>query len=391
VRPPTVLLLTPFFSPNVGGVETRFDNITEYLDRHGYRVWVLTYQPVVTQGVRGAPYERRGERTEIWRLAWPGGDWFHRLLDKPLLCALYLCPGLLWKGFWFLLRRRREVDVIHAPGFNAALVARLLRAVFRVPYVVSMHALYGFRPGSLAQAWARWTLRKSRRVLALSEKSRQDVLSVGLPPAQVSVHTNWIDVNRFRPVDREASKRALGLEGKFVVVMVGRLKRIKGVDLVLELARNLDLEDVRVVVAGDGDMADAVSAEAQRNPRLVFLGRIANCDLPAIYNAADVSLVPSVYPEGFSRVVLETLCCGVPLVASKVGCIPEEVDDTCSILVEPTTDAFQKAVLTLYHDRDRRDRMAIAARAYGEARYSEKNMATVLDAYDFPLPSGTTT
>lgn len=378
----TVLLITPFFSPNIGGVETRFDNITAYLDRRGIRVEVLTYQPIVTRGARGARREQRGERTRIRRMRWPGGDRFHRLLDRPLVCALYLCPGLLWMGFWYLLRHRREVNVIHAPGFNAALVARILKGLFGIPYVVTVHALYNFPSGSRAARMARWVLSGARRVMALSESSRQDILSVGLPPEQVGVHINWIDTDRFSPRDKIECRKQLGLPADgFIVVMVGRLKRIKGVEIVLELAEKLDLPDLHVVIAGDGDMADACAAAADRLPRLTFMGTVPNEKLPDVYSTADISLIPSIYPEGFSRVVLESLSCGIPVVASRIGCIPEEVDETCALLVEPQADAFRDGVKTLYNDRKRLAAMAIAARQFGAEHYSERNMDTLIDAY----------
>lgn len=380
-RPPTVLFITPFFSPNLGGVETRFDDITSYLDRNGYRVRVLTYQPIVTRHTRGASHEKRGHDTEIWRMSWPAGDLFHRLLDSPLLCVPYLASGLLVRAFIFLCRHGKDVDVIHAPGLNAALVARILHFFFRIPFVVTIHALYEFESNSPSGRWTKWILSGSRRILALSETSRQNILSLGLDQSLVGIHTNWIDIRRFSPMDKDACKDRLGLRGKFVVLMVGRLKKIKGVDLVLALARTLRRPDIMVVVAGEGDMAEEVVSEGASNPNLLYLGRVENSDLPATYGAADISIVPSTYAEGFSRVVLESLCCGIPLVASSLGCIPEEVNESCCILIQPTVENLTKAVLDLHGHPERLRSMSYAAREYGASRYSENNMSSILDAY----------
>ncbi len=379
----TILIISPFFSPNVGGVETRFDNITDYLDKHGYRVWVQTYQPIVTKDKKGAKYEKRGKNIEIWRTWWPGGDLFHKLLKKTLLCAIYLCPGLLWKSFWFLLRHKKEIDVIHTPGLNAALITRILYPVFKIPYVVSIHALYNMPNNTLPAKFICWALNNSRKVLALSEKSKQDIINIGVSPDKVGIHINWIDIDKFKPLNKEDCKKKLGLEEKFVITFIGRLKKIKGIEIVLDLAKMIKEPNIQIVVAGDGDMAEKVRNATDNNNNITFLGNIDNNRLPEIYNSADIGLVPSIYPEGFSRVVIETVCCGIPLIASNMGCIPEEVDNSCSILIEPTVENFYNACMELYNNDKKRKLMATNARKYGELHYSNKNMSSILEAYGF--------
>ncbi|MBW2107269.1 MAG: glycosyltransferase family 4 protein [Deltaproteobacteria bacterium] len=368
-------------------METRFDNIVHYLDRKGITTWVQTYQPITSAGVLGKAYERRGRNVEIWRTRWIGGDLFHRLLKYPVLDALYLCPLLFLKCFWFLFKNHSRVKVIHAAGFNAALIARLLYYVFRIPYVVTIHALYSLEPQSKTSLSAKWILKRARKILALSHTSRRDILNCGVSAQIVGIHTNWIDVDHFRPLNKEISKKALGLEGKFVVVMVGRLKRIKGVSIVIELARRLEKHGIVMLVAGDGDMREEVLTAAQEMANLVYVGRVRNTELPEIYSAGDVSLVPSVYPEGFARVVLESLGCGLPVVASNVGCIPEQVDEGCGILVEPKVGNFEEAILTLYNAPDRLKKMSAYARRFCCRRYSAKNMHSILEAYGF-IPEG---
>jgi glycosyltransferase involved in cell wall biosynthesis len=93
-------------------------------------------------------------------------------------------------------------------------------------------------------------------------------------------------------------------------------------------------------------------------------------------------MVPSIYPEGFSRVVLESLCCGLPVIGSDMGCIPEETSPSCSILVPPTVENLRKAVLSLMSDRVRLAEMSREARRFGEARYSERNMDSLVAAYE---------
>lgn len=379
----TILIISPFFSPNIGGVETRFDNITDYLDNNDYRVWVQTYQPIVTRNIKGKRHEKRGRNIEIWRTWWPGSDMFHKLLSHPFLCSLYLCPGLLWKSFWFILRNKKEIDVIHAPGLNAALIAKILFHFFKIPYVVSIHALYNMPANKPSSKFISWALNSSRKVLALSEKSRLDIINIGITPERVGIHINWIDINKFQPLPKQECKHKLGLENKFTIAFIGRLKKIKGVEIVLQLAEIIQQPDIQIIIAGEGDMEETIKKATIKYDNITFLGSINNNILPEIYNSADISLVPSIYPEGFSRVVLETLCCGIPLIASNMGCIPEEVDDSCSILIEPTAKNFYNAILSLYNNSELRINMSKNARKYGESHYSNKNMSSILDAYGF--------
>ncbi len=376
-----VLMITPFFSPNIGGVETRLDNILSYLNRHHIRTWVETYQPITSTGLSAPTFEKRGHYIRIHRTRWLGGDLFHKLLHYPFLEALYLCPGLLIQCGKFLRKHHHEVVVIHALGFNAAFIARLFHFLFKIPYIVTIHTLYRFPRRSVSRIAARWVLNGARKVLALSEISRADMISTGLPPERVGIHVNWIDVDHFRPRNKEACKKKLGLENKFVVIMVARLKKIKGVEIALELCRRFQQKDLALLIIGDGEMKDQVREAASQEKALHFLDRIPNRDLPEIYSAGDVSLVPSLYPEGFARVVLESLGCGLPVIASRRGCIPEEVNEQCAILVEPAVHHFEAALMVLYHDRNRLMRMSRYARTYCLEHYSDRNMSTILAAY----------
>ncbi len=80
------------------------------------------------------------------------------------------------------------------------------------------------------------------------------------------------------------------------------------------------------------------------------MGKIANVDLPKYYNIADIFCIPSQYEEGYGRVVIEAVACGVPVIGSNKGGIPEALNETVSILVEPTKDNLKSAISGLYFD-----------------------------------------
>jgi glycosyltransferase involved in cell wall biosynthesis len=382
--PDTVLIITPFCSPNIGGAETRLDNILEYLDKKNIRTRVITYQPITTAGVKGKKDEQRGAHIRIRRIQWIGGDLFHKLLKLPLFDMLYLSPVLFLFSFFFLLRNRKKIGAIHAMGFNAALVSRALYPFFHVPFVVTIHTLYDFPPKSVSRAMARWILKGAWRVLALSPKSKNNITGVGLPDSLVGIHTNWINIAVFNTLDKDDCKKERGLTGKFVVAFVGRLKKIKGVDVVLACAKQLQKEDIHFLIAGYGPMEGAIARAARESDNIHFAGSFPNYDLPRVYNAADISMVPSLYEEGFARTIIESLGCGLPVIASDMGCIPEMVDSSCGILFRPTVENFSNAILKLSREPEKVSRMSAAARRYCEKNYSEANMKTIIEAYNLP-------
>jgi glycosyltransferase involved in cell wall biosynthesis len=114
-----VLIVTPFFLPNIGGAETYVFELTEYLRTHGCEVNVLTYQPVTTPGARGARLEKR-ENITIRRYQWIGFNLFNKLEKYPFINFLYLTPYLLLRSFIWMLFNHKKVEVIDAQGFNSA-------------------------------------------------------------------------------------------------------------------------------------------------------------------------------------------------------------------------------------------------------------------------------
>ncbi|MEI6632129.1 MAG: glycosyltransferase, partial [bacterium] len=116
-----ILMITPFFSPNVGGVEAHLDSLCEYLSKKDKSVYVVTYQPITVKR-KGLYLERRGS-VEIRRYPWFGKDLFSKLERHFFLNLFYISTGIFLYAFSFLLLKGRKIRVIHAHGLNAALVS----------------------------------------------------------------------------------------------------------------------------------------------------------------------------------------------------------------------------------------------------------------------------
>jgi len=135
-----------------------------------------------------------------------------------------------------------------------------------------------------------------------------------------------VNVNLFRPIDQEKARRRLNLNGEDVLLFVGRIVPIKGLDHLLMALPYLEAKrPVKLLVIGGDDRSSAFRGELRNltrelgiNDHVTFLGFVNHEELPLFYSAADVCVIPS-YHESFGLVALESLACGTPVIATKVG------------------------------------------------------------------------
>ncbi len=266
-----------------------------------------------------------------------------KCLDGALLAAGVL-PCLL------RLRRSFPFDVIDAHfGYPEGPAAVLLGRLFRVPVVLTLrgleHRLAAYR---LRRPQLAFAVRRADRVVAVSEDLRVAALAAGAAPERVRTIPNGVDTALFKPRDRAAARRALGLpeEGTYLLT-VGSLSARKGAHLVLEALARLAsrFPDLRYLVVGgagaEGNEGAALrrqAAELGVADRVVFAGPRGRRELPDWYNAADLFLLPSAL-EGCPNVVIEALACGTPVVATPAGGIPQLLADPETGLILPRRDA----------------------------------------------------
>ncbi len=383
-----VLMLSPFASPNRGGVETHIDALIAALARRNIWVTLLTHQPLVAP-VK-APAHEALPNGEVIRIPWFGRGWHPRIEPYAPLVFAYLVPGLLAGAVRHRFRHQIEFDVIHAHGLAAAVAALGMRWTgARQPIVVSMHAIYELRQRGLLAQGVRSLLGRADRVLTVSEASRQELLAIGLDPARVTAHQHWVDLDVFRPRSQAESRRRLGWpEAVPTCLFVGRLLRKKGVGLVLDLARRLPDVQFRMLGA-EGDMGSEVADAASTYPNLTLMTDPAGAPaerldtIATIYAAADVLLVPSQYEEAAGIVVLEGSAAGTPIVASNLGGLREAVTPDIGRLVEPSAEAFMAALQDLLSDRAGLAALSKRARAAAERRFSERNVDVIARQYGF--------
>lgn len=379
-----ILIITPFFAPNVGGVETRFTDICNYLSRNGYYIYVLTYQPLINMA-KGLPFEQK-ENMEIRRIQWFGRNLFHKLLPYHLLEVLYLVPWLLLKSFIFVLRKKKDIDVIHTPGLNASVIGMCLKFFTGKRFVMSTHTVYRFKnAGWLLRKFLKNIVGSADRIIAISNRSKAELLSWGAKEDKIIVHTTWVNHNIFKPLNKIKCREMIQWDQqRFIILFVGRLFRHKGTELFVAAATELSEKhnDMVFVVVGEGEEDARLNKISKTLPGFRYAGYVQNEKLPLYYSASDLFVMPSIEIEPFGRVAVEALSCGLPVLARKNSGFFDIADLTVARAIEPNISSIKKEILFLYHDRNALHNMSLNALKFSKEHFSENNVQSLLKAYE---------
>jgi starch synthase len=261
----------------------------------------------------------------------------------------------------------KGADLVHSHTWYANLGGHLAKLTWSIPHVVTVHSLEPLRPWKAEQLGGGYVLSMfcertgvegADAVIAVSRGVRADVLNCypGVNPDRVHVIHNGIDPEIYRPQSSPETLMRFGIDASRPFVLFnGRITRQKGLPLLLAAALKLDRRYQLVIVASSPDtpeIAAEVAALAGRvsveRGNLVWIDHfISREDLIRLHSHASVFVCPSIY-EPFGLVILEAMACETPVVASRVGGIPEiVVEGETGYLVDfnpADPDAFTSAL-----------------------------------------------
>ena len=287
-----------------------------------------------------------------------------------------------------------EVDVMMTAfmsPFNPCLVQLKKNCALRSWIVVdrsSGEGRNGWVVGRVKRVASAYYFQSIDSVLCVSNFVRKrDIETNYFPPNRVRVVHNGVDTDTFQGVSDLKLRRPVEL------VYAGQLIPEKGVDVLLAAVSRLTVEGELVVrIAGAGPAEQELRVLAQRllPGKVEFLGHVS--DVPRFFQTADIAVFPSRWAEAFGFVVAEAMACGVPVIASRVGGIPEIIgeEEQAGLLFERDNieDLVQKLEL-LIHDKNRRTTMGHLARQRVERLFNlELMVAGYLDLLEqVGLPS----
>jgi len=284
--------------------------------------------------------------------------------------------AMTWLLSLWLQRGRR----LRAGGYDCMLVswaypdaaaAGWLARRLRIPYVVKVHGSdLNVQAGyPLRRRQIRSALRGAGAVVAVSRALAEKAMATGAAADRVHVIYNGVDSDRFAPGSRSEARTRLGLSSQSPLLLyVGNLKSSKGCLDLLEAFPALLAEQplARLVYVGPGPCRGALLERAAAlgcSDSVSLAGPVAHAALGDWFRAADLLCLPS-HNEGVPNVILEAMACGVPVVATRVGGIPEVVPEYAGLLVPPRESASLSTALVDAAAREW-DSSRIAAHASG--------------------------
>lgn len=289
------------------------------------------------------------------------------------------------------IRTHSRAQVIHANYWLSGLAGHQLKHELNLPLVTTFHtlarvkAMHGDAESAARELTESAIIGCSDAIFVSCEEERQQFREVyGASPGTVEVITPGVDRAYFSPGSRAGARSALGLASHPVLLFVGRIQPLKGVDVAVETLAALSHRDAVLLIvggasgmAGDLELARVV-ALAERlgvSDRVKFIAPQPHHLLSTYYRAADVVLVPS-RSESFGLVALEASACGTPVVATAVGGLLSLVEDGVNGFLVPDRDVdlFARRVTEVLDDSHLTQRLSSQA-VLRSSRYSWQHAA----------------
>ncbi len=316
-------------------------------------------------------------------------------------------PRFLKEVISFREKEAEKYDVVHSHYWLSAWVGQRLSENLDIPHIVTFHTLALIKMQSRAgevepeerEAVERESMATAQRIVAFSNHERDAMERLyGADRSRISLAPCGVDLTKFRPMDQDEARKQLGLNGEKVLLYVGRVEPLKGLDLLVEAAAQMETDEtgIRMMVVGGGgpgepetDRVKRLAKERQVDGLIDFVGRVDHDELPLYYNAADVCVVPSYY-ESFGLVALESMACGTPVVASRVGGLPTIVQHgrTGYLKSWRCPEAFANSVEMIISSAGLQESLGTAARRRAELMGWGNVAAMISDEYR-ELISGT--
>jgi D-inositol-3-phosphate glycosyltransferase len=312
-------------SKDTGGMNVYICELAEELGKQGHSVDVYTraHDPADEQIVEIS------ENARVIHLQAGEIENMHKLVLYAHL-ADFACSVENFKR-----REALNYDLIHSHYWLSGWVGRRIQAWWKVPHITMFHTLgavknaigIGEDEPDLRMVTEAELVKDCHRIIAATDREKEELKGYyDASPESISIIPCGVNLSLFKHVDKGAARQHLGLNGGNIVLFVGRIDPLKGIDRLLIAVSTLNTgKELKLVVVGGDDESRpeverlrSLSQSLNIQDSVVFAGTVRHDELLSYYSAADVCVVPSHY-ESFGLVALESLACGTPVVATRVG------------------------------------------------------------------------
>ncbi len=361
--------------PTYGGSGAVATELGLLLARRGHAVHFITY---------ASPFRLQGYHERVF---------FHevdtRVGHYPLFDHYPYTLALASKQHEVALRE--ELDILHVhyaiPHATTAFLAReMLGDANPLRYVTTLHGTDITLVGQESSFYAitKFSIEQSNRVTAVSEYLKEETLrAFGCSECSIDVIPNFVDLDEYHPASSDC-RETLAPAGHKLITHVSNFREVKRVrDVVRVFARIRRAMPATLMLIGDGPERDVAASEAKQMEvaeDVRFLGRLDH--VTNLLQASDLFILPS-QTESFGLAALEAMACGVPVVATRAGGLPEVVDDAVNGILEPvgSVEAMGRRAVELLRDDRLHKRMAEAAIEKARTFSAEKIVPMYEDLY----------
>jgi len=317
------ILLITIWKPRKGGIVTRVENLIRF-SKHNFSI--ITYE---------------------------------KYINLPLLRAI----SFVVHGFFKAILMR--FDIIHAHyAIPQGFLGLLLKKVKKKPLIITVHGsdVLVLGKNRIAKFLVANVLKNANYIIAVSKYLKREVVNLGVEESKVKVIYAGISFSL------ENEKEEKGKEKR--VVYIGSLVKQKGVDILLKAFKDINAE---LFIVGDGKERD--SLEKISGKKVYFLGERKNLD--KIFSKASVLVLPS-REEGFGLVLLEAMSRGIPVVATRVGGIPEIINKSGLLVERENVEELRKAMTLILNNRKIAKKFSYLGRKTAK-KFSWRKMAHEVD------------
>ena len=304
-----------------------------------------------------------------------------------------------------------QYDLVFSHYWLSAWVGEYLQQWWRIPHITMFHTLgavknvtgIGEDEPELRIETEKELARSCYHIIAPTEKEKEGlVLHYGSAPEKISIIPCGVNLEVFKPMGKEKAKREMGFGDEKIILFVGRIEPVKGIEQLLRALSYLqNRHGSRLVIIGGDDNSQHETEKLLRLARelhiedsVTFAGSVKQDMLPCYYSAADVCVISSYY-ESFGLVALESLACGTPVVATDVGGSKSIIreGETGYVVADNEPRHLAEKIDLLLSKQSPDINSALSIRA-SISKYSWPNIAetmvgefqTVIDSFMAPVP-----
>nr|WP_321352418.1 glycosyltransferase family 4 protein [uncultured Methanoregula sp.] len=330
-----VIVIFQFPPKWLAGTEIATYNIAKHLAKVGHEIHIVTSHD------EGLPYLHRENGFDIHRIA---------VTKIPFFGLLFF-----WIKICFEIKKIKP-DIVHTQSFGSCLPAYVTKKILKIPYLVWGRGGDIYQPSWFIQKTIKIFCNNANAIVALTENMREKINEKC--DKEIYVIPNGINLEYFYEIDSDTK----ALKKTKNIIFVGRLHSVKGVQYLITAMKQIhdEMPDVRLLLVGDGSerfFLENLTSIFGLSDCVDFIGKVPHEKIADYMNRSDIFVLPSI-SESFGMVNLEAMACGLPIVASRVGGIPDIVlDNVNGYLVEPkNSEAIaEKILLLLRNDQQRQE------------------------------------